>query len=934
MILTNPVWLLLLVPLLIGFGAFRSRVAGVNFLRTVLLVLVILGLCGLTVKLPIRRGTVVVIADRSSSMPVGSSDRQEEIISLLQSEMGSGNQLAVISFGREAHIEHAAQQGKFSNFVAETQPDGSNLAEAIDNALATVPAKSPARLIVLSDGRWSGADPVHRATVASQRDIAIDYRLMQRALHNDLAIQKIDAPSRVAPGESFMVNAWLKSPVQGGIQYRLMRGSTTVAAGARSVPSGLSRLMFRDMASRTGTMQYKLEVTSETEDNVPENNSARFLVAASGRKPLLLVNDSGDSDFGGLLRGSGFDVVSKTPAQCRWSLADLTNYAAVIFQNVPARNVGASAMENLAAWVRTTPSGFMMTGGKDSFGPGGYFRSPLEEVMPVSMELRKEHRKLALAITVVLDRSGSMAAQATAGKTKMDLANAAAVQVLDMLTAMDEFGVIAVDSSAHNILPLTAADKAKGHSGRILRINAQGGGIFVYNGLIAAASMLAEAKPQNRHIILFADAADSEQPGKYRELLKECEKANITVSVVGLGTAGDVDAAFLRDVAKRGNGRCFFTRNAQQLPRLFAQDTLIVARSSFLEEPVKVKTTPGLLAVTSKPFDIDHPIGGYNLCYLREGANLGVYTLDEYEAPLVASSQPGLGRVLCYTGQIDGEYTGPIASWPEVSEFFASLTNWVAGTTEQLGGDMMLTQNVKEGAAEIQLHLDPDRKTSAIEQPPEVIILSDSAASQPAWQSRQMKYVDPDTLELTVPLAGTRTYVSTVRIGQGRDVSLPPVCLPYSPEYRPVRPDRGRQTLQSIAQLTGGKERINLAGVWDDLPKMPRNIELAPWLFLAAAAVFLLEVLQRRTGVLPALVSAIGARRLKALFKFQRHPVRRRKSPKPRTMKTPRQPVAAKEQNAAEREHQAESAERGQMLSAMSKARKKAKQRTDRKRND
>ena len=35
------------------------------------------------------------------------------------------------------------------------------------------------------------------------------------------------------------------------------------------------------------------------------------------------------------------------------------------------------------------------------------------------------------------------------GKTKMDLANIGTVQVLDLLSATDEFGVIAVDSAPH-----------------------------------------------------------------------------------------------------------------------------------------------------------------------------------------------------------------------------------------------------------------------------------------------------------------------------------------------------------------------------------------------------------------------------------------------------------------------------------------------------
>ena len=95
---------------------------------------------------------------------------------------------------------------------------------------------------------------------------------------------------------------------------------------------------------------------------------------------------------------------------------ELAGFAAVLLENVPADGIGTPGMETLAAWVRDGGAGLMMTGGKKAYGPGGYFKSPLESVLPVSMELRREHRKLALAIVVALDRSGSMAVPVAGGE--------------------------------------------------------------------------------------------------------------------------------------------------------------------------------------------------------------------------------------------------------------------------------------------------------------------------------------------------------------------------------------------------------------------------------------------------------------------------------------------------------------------------------------
>src|SRR5262249_520132 len=154
----------------------------------------------------------------------------------------------------------------------------------------------------------------------------------------------------------------------------------------------------------------------------------------------------------------------------------------------------------------------------------------------------------------------------------------------------------------------------------------------------------------------FADASDAEEPGEYKELLAQCKEAGITVSVIGLGTPKDKDAELLRDIASRGNGRIFFTDKAEELPRLFAQDTFAAARNTFPDERTPITSTPGLALLTGRPFDLSQSIDGYNLCYLREGATLATRTLDDYRAPVVAAWRAGAGRVLCCTSEADGKY--------------------------------------------------------------------------------------------------------------------------------------------------------------------------------------------------------------------------------------------------------------------------------------
>lgn len=945
--LLHPIWLALVIPLAAAWLLWRHSSRFLRFTRLALLLLILFALCGLAVKLPSRNGTIVIVADRSLSMPQGAEAAQKEAIDLIGRAMTSDDRLAVVSFGHSAAIERAPQSGAFAGFTNEVGRDASNLTEAIDKALALIPQNSPGKILVISDGRWTGKEPATVASKAAARGVTIDYRSLQRSTANDLAVAQIDAPITVTPGEAFMITAWVKSPVQQEIAYELRRGGQILAAGKTNASGGLNRLTFRDLAGEPGAQGYTIRVSdvqNSGDDPVPENNSAKVLVGVHGPRPLLVVATAPNSGLARLLAAGGMKIRVAAPEDCDWSLDSLAQYSGVLIENVPAEKITDRGMESIATWVGEAGAGMMMTGGRHAYGPGGYFKSPLEPVLPVSMELRQEHRKLALAIVVAMDRSGSMAAPVGGGRTKMDLANLAAVQVLDMLSPMDEFGVVAVDSVSHIIAELQKVDQSKSVRNRILKVDSGGGGIFVFEALTTAADMLLNAESGTRHIILFSDAADSEEPGKYRELLQQCEQSGITVSVIGLGKPADVDAELLRDIAKRGNGQIFFTENAEELPRLFAQDTIIVARSLFLDQPAPIQFTGGLVTLTGKQFTGLQSVGGYNLTYLRPKANLAAITTDEYKAPLVASWQAGSGRVLSYLGEADGQYAGAMAGWKDAGDFFTSLARWVAGDAGNLPGKMLLTQEVRNGVARIEVHLDPERDESgaATLSPsglPKVTTLRGVAGSKPSSEKAEMRWASADTLAIEVPLRGNETALPTVEVpGAGR-VTLAPMALPYSPEFKPISGEEGQSALARLAQATGGKERVELSGVWKDLPRLPRLVELAPWLLMLATVLLLIEVLERHTG----LVSA----RLLPELKRGRERIR---EVRPAKLKWPRKkkpveiagPVPS--QTGADRQAQPEAPETKQpetkqvdpavapaaILDALRQARQQAKERTKR----
>ena len=851
MILLQPLWLILLVPAAVVFYLWKMPTRTLAAIRIIITLLVIFIIADPAIKLDDRKGTVIVLADRSASMPDGSTDRAVEAVNIIQQEMPAGNSLGVVAFGEQAIIDKSTQFSNFDQFIAQVNPNGSNLYDGISKAVSMIDQDIPGRIIVLSDGRWTGSVPYSAAASLASRDIAIDYRHMARLFGKDLAIARIAAPQIVMPGQAYMINSWIQAPEPVEIRYELVRENRIIGRGTRKLKAGINNLAFRDIAGKFGTYTYTLKIDGYEDETIRQNNIARFITRIDANKPVLALTQTENSGLVKLLQKDGINVVRNHPSDLNYSLDKLSGYSAILLEDVNANDIGHIGMENIAAWVTETGSGLIMTGGPNSYGPGGYFRSPIEPIMPVTMELRREHRKLNMAIVLVLDRSGSMAAPASNGQTKMDLANAASAEVLGLLSANDELGVIAVDSLAHTIAKCgPIGDDPSSLRKKILSIESMGGGIFVYEGLVNAAAMLSNAKAETRHIILFADAADSEEPGDYKNLLAKCRSAGITTSVIGLGSEKDSDAELLKDIALRGEGRCFFTQNALELPRLFAQDTFMIARNSFINEPVEFNFTVGLNTIMDMPAGSTKSVGGYNLCYTRPEANLAAVTLDGYDAPILAAWQVGAGRAAAFCAQADGDYSGQLAQWPDVGKLYSSVVRWAIGQADGLGNDIAVTQQVANGICQVQIHIDSEANRLPFSKMPTVNVLIEQTGKAPLKQKIPVEFASADKLIVDIPLNGDSVVLATVDAGTLGKVTLPPVCAPYSPEFKPDDADTGLQSLQRLSRITGGRSLTDLTGIWETIPKKNSYVDLTPWLATLAVILFLLEILERRTGIL------------------------------------------------------------------------------------
>lgn len=840
--LEEPAFLLALFPLAWALWTWRERGWMTLLLRGAVGLLLTIALCGPVLERGGHGRDLIVVVDRSRSMPPSADASFEELIRLAEDQRETGDRVGVVAFGAEPRIEQLpTEEQRFAGFARQVDLEGSDLAGALGAALESLSPGRDGSILVISDGEATGADPQPVAYRAAARGVPIHVRELSRERTGDLAVESLEVPEQVAIGEPFQFSAWVFSPTRDEREVVLLRGGQVVQRRMHAFQPGRNRLVFRDLPPQPGVADYEVRVGFDG-DAVPENNRGLGGVLVQGRPGVLLLNDDGNpSSLSLALRAQGIDVSVRTPEAQRLTPIGLSGYRAVILENVDAGRLGYTGLGHLADFVTERGGGLLLTGGKASFALGGYFDSALDELLPVSLERREETRKMGLAMAIAMDRSGSMGMTVANGRTKMELANAGAAGAIELLSPLDAVSVIAVDTGAHVIVPMSTVSNPLPLANKVRGIQSTGGGIATYTALQAAAEQLNKAAQKNKHIVLFADASDANEQQGCVALLSQLEDFDITCSVIALGTDRDPHARFLKDLADTGRGEAYFTTEAQDLQRLFNQDTLRVSRSLFIEEPTGVQALPGLLGIGELRADQFPDLGGYNLTYLRPEATAGAITTDEYAAPVFATAYRGLGRTAAFTGQIGGTYGSGVVAWDQFGAFFASVSRWLTGLEEP---EALFASARREGSqAVLSVELD-----SGAPVPAELGRLAASFAEPDGNTTRlSLVRVEEDRFEARLPLDQVGVGFGTLELPDGRTLTLPPVALPYSPELeRGADPNRGQRVLERLSRATGGESLATLTQLFAGERGGSAWRSIAAELGWIALVLMLLEIAGRR----------------------------------------------------------------------------------------
>src|SRR5690606_14457876 len=393
------------------------------------------------------------------------------------------------------------------------------------------------------------------------RGFPVDVRLTPEASGDDISVERVELPAGVRVGEEATLVATIHATGTTSATVRLLREDSTTAEQTVELQLGGNRIEFPISEATAGSYLYEVEVEGPR-DRVLENdrNGTIATILAPPRVVIVTPQTSWGETLGGALALQGVTASVVSPdqapggvgagaASARWS-----DFDAAILMNVPAADLTPNQIAGLERWVRQSGGGLTILGGENTFGPGGYFDTPLETISPLSSKIPQEVPDVA--VMFVIDRSGSMA-QTVGYSTRLLIAKAATLQAAELIDDEGLVGVVAFDQTAATVAALQPARDRERLESR-LRNLMPGGGTAIYAGLERAFSQLAQVDPNfKRHIVLMSDGLS--QPADFTGIMSLIAEEGITVSTVAISPAADVE--LLAEIATLGSGASHYTRD-------------------------------------------------------------------------------------------------------------------------------------------------------------------------------------------------------------------------------------------------------------------------------------------------------------------------------------------------------------------------------------
>jgi uncharacterized membrane protein len=856
-------WLLLLIPLTIALALAgpprptRLRFWGGLGLRAGLLAMIVLALAGVQLRLSSNLLTVVFVLDASDSLPAEQQAFGEAFVAEAIQEMPGGNQAAVVLFGKDALVERlASDENRLAPFSSVPVTVGTDIESALQLGLALFPDEGARRLVLLSDGRENLGEALDQAEFAAAHQVELTYVPLGGAQGEaEVLVESLEAPAAVRLGQEYELKITITSTAPTTATLRIFADGSLIQTRDVNLQSGQNRFQVPVQAGETGFNRFRVQIVPDVDTRLQNNEAGAFTVVYGPPAVLVVEGQSGEAEnLERALQASEMTVQRIAPQELPASLPELAVYDAVVLANVPAETLPAGTQELLQVYVRDLGRGLLMVGGEESFGAGGYLRSPLEEALPVDMDVRSTEQTPNTAVVLAVDKSGSMGRchcddpdlnqtydRVEAGQPKVDIAKAAILSAASALGNEDYLGVIAFDSQPKWAVDVQKLVDAVSLEGSIGAIQAEGQ-TNLEAGVREAYSSLEGADARVKHVILLTDGWV--RGGDLIALSREMREKGITLSVVA---AGEGSAEFLEQLASSGGGRYYPAEDIFKVPDFFLKETVRTVGRYINETPFyPLPTESGHPILRGLDAAQLPALYGYNGATPKGTASISLST--PAGDPLLATWQYGLGKAAVWTSDLKGQWATDWVQWDEFARFASQLVGWTLPTPQVEGINARAQYLAGEARVSLEALDDANLPRNFLEV--DASLIAPDLSTTPF----SLEQVGPGRYEALVPVDQTGAYLVQTNVREDGELlgqQVIGMVVPYSAEYRESGTDLA--LLNALAEITGGG-LLNepLAAFAHNLPSAARAREIWAPLLLLVALLFPLDIAIRRVMLSPA----------------------------------------------------------------------------------
>ncbi|WP_299468078.1 VWA domain-containing protein [uncultured Gimesia sp.] len=784
--------------------------------------------------------SVVYAVDLSDSIGESSVDAALEFVTKTVTEKPQTDEAGLVVFGRNSAVELPPRVSfPFEALNSRIDRDATNLQQTLSLAAAMLPEENRGRIVLISDGTETEGSISQILEELKSRDIAVDVLPIQYEYDKEVWLESLELPRFVKLGENYEAAVVLSSLKDGSGKLVLRENGEPIYEEQVSFKAGKNRFVVPIYLRAAGYYEYSATIeTKRNEDQIRENNTVlNYLFVEGEGKVLVVTNPAGDErDWQSLvkaIREGERNVETISAYEFPSDSLSLMPYDAILFVNVPADAFNVIQLKAVHDAVFNQGIGFMMVGGENSYGPGGYHRTLIEDALPVTMDITKKKVLPKGALAIILHTC-----EFPEGNTWGKRITKQAVKVLG---AQDEVGVLIFDFMGGEkwLFELTPAGD---YEKMVPKINgAQIGDMPSFaNTMELGLAGLIKSDAATKHMIIISDG-DPQPPSP--ALIKRFQDNKVSVSMVAIFPHGGRDISTMRGIAGATGGRYYFPSNPNQLPSIFIKESKTLKRSMIQNETITPEV--GMISPVLKGVEAIPPLHGYVLTTLKSRAEGVLNAPEKKEAegdidPVLAFWRYGLGTTAAFTSDLSPNWGADWVNWDHYQAFIKQLM-------------IKISRVQKQAQLKMWSHTTGNNATIMVEDfhPEESFLNVAARISGPHDREETvvLKQVSPRRYQASIPLWGKGRYqvMAVGKSGDREDHTNGGFIVPYSPEFLRFRSNP--IVLEEIAERTGG-QRLNPENAAEVIygrrdPKQSSN-PVFDWLLIALAILVPLDVGIRR----------------------------------------------------------------------------------------